>query len=160
MGKGMIEFRAFDIKTAFNRTSRKAVLQELQVHQGTEEWSTYINHFLKPKQFEVWWEGELRGRGSMNGGTLQGSPLSPVIFAISLEPTLRRIEHELNRFQINYWLSAFVDDLGLLTKDSEDMENAREIVKEIMEEDNYPLNESKEESITFNGKGNCCEIET
>ena len=62
------------------------------------------------------------------------------------------IEDELKRFQITIWLGAFVDDLGLLTEDKQDMDVAKETVREIMGRRNFPLDDAKEEFITFDGK--------
>jgi hypothetical protein len=67
-GKGLIKFRAFDIKTAFNRTNRSEVIRELEtglevkIGNLSSHLTSYVNRFLKPKPyFEVWWEGKKRG---------------------------------------------------------------------------------------------------
>jgi len=68
-----------DIKSAFNSLDREMVRKILTGHDDLRE---YVDHFLRPRKFEVRVNGRRIGEGTMVGGTPQGPPLSPARFTV------------------------------------------------------------------------------
>ena len=53
-----------------------------------ECWLPWLKRFMSPKEFEVAWDGGVRGRGAAARGVPQGSPLSLVLFLVFMGPIL------------------------------------------------------------------------
>ena len=83
-----------DIKSAFNALDRKVMKEVLVKHKDLQE---CIDHFLRPREFEVKVDGKRIGKGTMTGGTPQGSPLSPALFTVYMSAMVRRVERELRK---------------------------------------------------------------
>jgi len=66
-----------DIKSAFNSLDRDVMREVLRGHGDLRNWVDYV---LRPRTFEVKIDGRVIGKGTMVGGTPQGSPLSPTLF--------------------------------------------------------------------------------
>lgn len=64
-------------------------LREFRIDELTVQ---FIHHFLQPRTFDIWWDGQKRGRACMDQGTPQGTPLSPVIWLIYISRTLKKAE--------------------------------------------------------------------
>ena len=84
-----------DIKSAFNNLSSKGVLSSLQEADAPDPIKRYVTNFLRPRTFDIGWEGITRGRESMNKGTIQGSPISPVLWLIFAARILKMAEDNL-----------------------------------------------------------------
>ena len=71
-----------------------------------------MREFFRPRQFEVEWDGRVRGQGSANIGVPQGSPLSPVVFLIWMAPILEKMEAKLREeVGLDIEVPSFVDDI-------------------------------------------------
>ena len=122
---------------------------------------------MSPREFEVAWDGGVRGRGVATKGVPQGSPLSPVLFLVFMAPILeemeRRVKEEVRRVEVQF--PSYVDDLhcGLYDmRGAEDEEAKRErmqdlvtrvqrVVAEVAAEQELPLAADKEESLVLRG---------
>ena len=65
-----------DVKGGFNNVLGQEVLNAV-AGSCRRSWSKWLAHFFRPQQFEVKWDGKVRGKGSCNVGVPQGSPLIP-----------------------------------------------------------------------------------
>ena len=83
-----------DIKSAFNSLNREVTWQVLAGHEDLRE---YVDHFLRPRNFEVKVDGRKIGEGRMVGGTPQGSPLSPALFTVYMSAMVCKAEEGLRR---------------------------------------------------------------
>ena len=67
-------------------------------------WLPWLKRFMSQKEFEVAWDGGVRGRGVAAKGVPQGSPLSPVHFLVFMAPILeemeRRVKEEVGRVEV------------------------------------------------------------
>lgn len=79
------------IMSAFNRV-RKEKLVRLLTYNSLPSLAAYSRGFLAPQTFKMYWVGQERGIAQMAEGTPQGSPLSPVIWLIYLDDTLRKAQ--------------------------------------------------------------------
>ena len=76
-------------------------------------WLPWLQRFMSPWEFEVAWEGSVRGKGAAAKGVPQGSPLSPVLFLVFMTPIReemeRRVKEEMGRVEVPF--PSYVDDL-------------------------------------------------
>ena len=111
----------------------------------------------------VEWDGVVRGAGGAGEGFLQRSPLSPILFFISLARTILKMEEGIRRaipgleVEINSYV---VDDIAMTIFDGDGIMGMGRIVAkrgEIMEEveeiGGIPLEWEKEGTIVFGRKG-------
>lgn len=85
-----------DIKSAFNSLDRDEMYKILQDHDDLREW---VDHFLRPRSFDVKVDGKRIGRTTMVGGTPQGSPISPTLFTIYMSKVVWEAERELDKLE-------------------------------------------------------------
>ena len=157
----------WDIRGGF-RNSRLEVVEH-KVRQINMEiwqwWGGYIKNFFRPRNFEVEWDGKVRGSSRTNIEVPQGLPLSPVIFLIYMAPILDEIEQRLT--QETAWRGktpdvecpSFVDDIMASLMDwdgTRDMnlmiKKTKKIVEEVADKWNLPLETSKTESLVLKRK--------
>jgi len=58
------------------------VIRELEKSEEGKKWTPWVKEFFRAREFELEWDGKVRGKGKTNIRALQGSLLSPVIFLI------------------------------------------------------------------------------
>ena len=124
---------------------------------GKRGWCRWLRDFFRPRQFEVEWDGKVRGRGSDNVGVPQGSPLSPVVFLIWMAPILEKMEMRLKEeVGLDIEIPSFVDDIYMDIIDREggngiNMQRieaeVKRVVREVAEACKLPLELDKEEIL-------------
>ena len=152
-----------DVKGGFNNVLGQEVL-DVVARSKKRGWGRWLRDFFRPWQFEVEWDGKVRGQGSANVGVLQGSanvgvlqgsPLSPVVFLIWMALILRRMEERVKAGTgLDVELPSFVDDMCFDTVDWEGVSNMqrveadiKRIVRKVAEENHLPLEAEKEEVL-------------
>ena len=88
-----------DVVSAFNMLKREGVLKALKKANAPPHITDYTQGFLAQKSFDIQWDNVTRGRGSIQRGTPQGSPLPPVLWLCYIARTLKRAE-EIIEFKI------------------------------------------------------------
>ena len=67
---------------------------------------------MPPREFEVAWDGRVRGREAATKGVPQGSHLSPVLLIVYMAPILEemewRVKEEVGRVKV--YFASYVDD--------------------------------------------------
>ena len=103
----------WDVKGQFQNVVGEEVLRQLQEVEGTRGLCGWVERFVSPGDFEVLWDGRVRGRGRSTLGVPQGSPLSPVLFLVRMSPILsqmeKRIVEEVPGVAVEF--PSYVDDL-------------------------------------------------
>ena len=56
----------------------------------------WIDRFLEPRSFDIMIDGRRIGSTTMNGGSPQGSPLSPVLFSICMSHVITEAQQQLD----------------------------------------------------------------
>ena len=168
-GGGSVGWAFWDVKGGFQNVQSAEVLARMESCTPLRCWLPWLKRCMSPREFEVAWDGGVRGRGVATKGVPQGSPLSPVLFLVFMAPILeemeRRVKEEVGRVEVLF--PSYVDDLhcGLYDiRGAEGEEVKRErmqylvtrvqrVVAEVAAEQELPLAADKEESIVL--KGGC-----
>jgi len=121
-----------------------------------------VKEFFQAREFELEWDGKVRGKGKINVGAPQRSPLSQVIFLIWMAVIITKIEEALKReWQCgDLEQPSYVDDLHLgvsiwLQEMAQGIDLVRiwkkteEIVNRIATENHLPLEVSKHERLVL-----------
>jgi len=87
-----------DVKSAFNSLDRDKMYEILKDHEDLREW---VDHFLRPRTFDVKVDGKKIGKTTMIGGTPQGSPISPTLFTIYMSSVVWEAGKELDKLEAN-----------------------------------------------------------
>ena len=73
------------------------MIQQLRKSEEGEKWVPYVQDFFRSRQFEVEWDGIVRGKWRTHMGAPQRSPLSPLTFLMWMAPIIEKIEEEARR---------------------------------------------------------------
>lgn len=92
----------FDISNAFNCIHRQAIY-----HECDSQYLKFIHFCYSSERLMVLSSGESI---PMSGGTIQGDPLSPVLFSMGLMPVLRTLQDEFPELT----LLAYLDDITIV----------------------------------------------
>ena len=79
---GSVGWGFWDVKGGFQNVVGEEVLGLLVGGEGTQGLCGWVEQFVAPSDFEVSWDGKVRGMGRSTTGVPQGSPLSPVLFLV------------------------------------------------------------------------------
>lgn len=142
-----------DVETAFDRVNWQymfAVLRHIGLGDTMIQWITQI--YSNPTA-QVKTNGLLSDPFQITNGTRQGCPLSPLLFALSLEPFLCKIRMNpdiqgLKTGDTQYKVSAYADDLLFsLTNPSISLPNLLKEFEMYGKISNLKINYSKSEAI-------------
>ena len=143
-----------DVRGGFNNVLGQEVLDAVS-RSCKRGWCRWLIDFFRPREFDVEWDGKIRGHGSANVGVPQGSPLSPVVFLIWMAPILSKMEERVKgETGLDVEVPSFVDDICIDIIDwdvSRNMQcveaDIKRIVREVSEESNMPIETDKEEVL-------------
>jgi len=163
--EGAVGWNFWDVKGGFQNVREEDVIRELEKSEEGKKWIPWVKEFFRAREFELEWDGKVRGKGKTNIGAPQGSPLSPVIFLIWMAPIITKMEEALkNRWPtFDLELPSYVDDLHLGVsiwerimargiKMDEVLDEADKIVNRIAAENRLPLEDSKHERLILQKK--------
>ena len=164
---GSVGWAFWDVEGGFQNVRSAEVLDRIGGCGPLRCWLSWLERFMSPREFEVAWDGGVRGRGLATKGVPQGSPLSPVLFLVFMAPILEgmecRVKEEVGRIDVQF--PSYVDDLhcGLYDKRAVGQEEAKRermqdqvarvqrMVTEVATERRLPLAADKEESMVLRG---------
>ena len=164
---GSVGWAFWDVKGGFQNVRSADVLNRIGRCGPLRCWLSWLERFMSPREFEVAWDGSVRGRGAAAKGVPQGSPLSPVLFLVFMAPILeemeRRVREKVGRVDVQF--PSYVDDLhcGLYDRRVAGEEEAKRermqdlvarvqrVVAEVAAEQRLPLAADKEELMVLRG---------
>ena len=161
----------WDVKGGFQNVVGEEALGLLGGGEGTRGLCGWVERFVAPRDFEVSWDGKVRGMRRSTTGVPQGSPLSLVLFLVWMAPILtvmeRRIKEEVPGIAVEF--PSYVDDLhcglydkGRATRGQDEVDRRERmedllgrvsaVLKEVAAERCLPLAEDKEERLALQSK--------
>ena len=76
-------------------------------------WVSWLRRFMSTREFEVAWDGKVRGKREATKGVPQGSTLPPVLFLVYMASILEemecRVKEEVGRVAVQF--PSYVGDL-------------------------------------------------
>ena len=165
--RGSVGWAFWDVKGGFQNVRSAEVLNRIEGCGPLRCWLSWLERFMSPREFEVTWDGSVRGRSAATKVVPQGSPLSPVLFLVFMAPILeemeRRVKDEVGRVDVQF--PSYVDDLycELYDKWAAGEEEAKRermqdlvarvqrVVTKVGAERRLPLAADKEESMVPRG---------
>ena len=103
-GGGSVGWAFWDVKGGFQNVRSAEVLARMERCTPLRCWLPWLERFMSPREFEMAWDGGVRGRGVAAKGVPQGSPLSSVLFLVFMAPILeemeRRVKEEVGRVEV------------------------------------------------------------
>jgi len=63
------------VKGGFKNVGEEDVVRELEKSEEGKKWIPWVTQFFLAREFEIEWDGKVRGKGKKNAGAPQGSPL-------------------------------------------------------------------------------------
>ena len=79
VNRGSVGWAFWDVKGGFQNVRSAEVLNMIGGCGPLRCWLSWLKRFMSPREFEVAWDGRVRGRGAAAKGVPQESPLSPVL---------------------------------------------------------------------------------
>jgi len=115
VAEGAVGWNFWDVNGGFQNVREEDVIRELEKSEEGKKWIPWIKEFFRAREFDLEWDGKIRGKGKTNIGALQGSPLSPVIFLIWMAPIITKMDEALKAKwpSFDLELPSYVDDLHL-----------------------------------------------
>jgi len=163
--KGAVGWNFRDVKGGFQNVREEDVIRELEKSEEGKKWIPWVKEFFQAREFDLEWDGKIRGKGKTNIGAPQGSPLLPVIFLIWIAPIITKMEETLKAKwpSFDLELPSYVNDLHLgvsiwdkIKAQGINMEGILDevdkIVHRIAAENHLPLEDSKHEKLVLRNK--------
>ena len=94
-GGGSVGWAFWDVKGGFQNVRSAEVLARMESCTPLRYWLPWLERFMALREFEVAWDGRVRGRGVATRGVPQGSPLSAVLFLVIMAPILEEMERRV-----------------------------------------------------------------
>ena len=128
------------------------------------KWIPWCREFFRAREFEMEWDGRVRGRGRTNIGAPQELPDSPVLFLIWIAPIIAKMETAMERKFVGkraeIEMPSYIDDLqgGIYIWEPDVakrcnmgamLKEANAEVNRIAEENHLPLEDSKHERLVL-----------
>jgi hypothetical protein len=130
-----------DVAAAFPSTTKARVLQMLIENRSHPTIIRWVDQWLTNREIETWIDGKMAGRKKTECGVPQGSPCSPVLFALTLAKALAKLPDGVSYVDDCTWCISF-------TSQREFKEKARKLLDQVhdrLSEAGFAMDEGKTE---------------
>ncbi len=115
---------ALDAEKAFDQVEWKYILTTIKEFNLGDRFSSWVSMLYHHTSASVLTNLDRSPQFELHRGTRQGCPLSPLLFAIAIEPLANAIRHHpqippLNIGQVDHIISLYADDVLLYLSDTE-----------------------------------------
>ena len=139
-----------DLRKAFDTVSHKKFLQLMRARGAPEAWVMQLGKMLAGRQMKLF-----DALINLEVGTAQGSPISPLLFILFMNPLIERLRACRGvQFAAQAFIRCllFADDVCLAVESLEDLVGMLRICEEWAQEFGMSFNASKSEIIQLAGK--------
>jgi hypothetical protein len=139
-----------DVKGAFDHVSRTRLTKRLEELEADPQRIRWTDNFMKDRKVSLIINGYETAMKPTNSGIPQGSPVSPILFAIYISGVFEEVEDETGAVGIS-----FVDDLSWIASGAnvmeiaETLEKCAKIATRWAEQNAVELDIAKTEAILF-----------
>ncbi|KAJ1518843.1 hypothetical protein ONE63_011547 [Megalurothrips usitatus] len=137
---------SIDLAKAFDRVTKKSILDSLRRHQIDEHTIQYIMANYDAIFTTIECNGKTTREIKIKRGTKQGDPTSGLLFNLIIDDLLDELEEHCEGVKVGETrvkALAFADDLVLLAEDDKAMEEMTTITEEFLSHHNLEVNQSK-----------------
>jgi ribonuclease HI len=130
-----------DVAAAFPSTSKQRVVKMLIDNKAHPTVIRWVNNWLTDRAIETWIDGKPVERSAVNCGVPQGSPCSPVLFALTLANAVRELPDGISYVDDCSWIISF-------TKQRDFQEQATTLLDQVnstLAEHGFKMDEAKTE---------------
>lgn len=144
-----------DFDKAYDRVEYHYLSKVMELMGFSHTFVNVVNNCIRGTRTKFVVNGTLTGYVSLSRGIKQGCPLSTTLYAIFIEPLLRKLHLTLPGFQfygIKSVVQAYADDVSVLLNNDQDMDEARLILENYQRDSGAHLSVNKSAILTI-GQG-------
>jgi ribonuclease HI len=130
-----------DVAAAFPSTSRQRVVKMLVDNGAHPTIIRWVNGWLTNRAIDTWIDGKPAGSKMVNCGVPQGSPCSPVLFALTLASALEELPDGISYVDDCSWIINFSGQRDFHTKATELLDQ----VHRVLSKHGFQMDEDKTE---------------
>lgn len=146
-----------DISNAYGNLNRESLCKILQTYHVDQKFINYFNSFYDYLEYYVTNDNKMSGPFKWKDGLIQGCSLSPLLFITALNYILTHIDSQFkNKYGYDLensnkiLLTAFVDDICLITKDTVSAEIVYNKLVELFKNIGLPISKEKTNIMIIN----------
>lgn len=153
VAKGRQLYAAFlDLRKAFDSVNHKKFIALLRARSTPEAWVSQLIKLLAGRKMKLF-----DALISLEVGTAQGSPISPLLFIIFIDPLIQRLRARCKGVRLTLSGASlrdlgFADDMKLLTEDTLDLQVGLEVSEAWAQDFGMTFNAAKCELIQIVGR--------
>ena len=139
-----------DISNAFGNLNRKKLYEILEKYHVDKKFIDYLKFYYNNFKYYCKTKNWTTNNIKWNGGIIQGCPLSPILFVISLNYILTYLDNKYKEefgYKINestnILFTAFMDDICIMCRDLKKLEEMYNKIKFLFECIGLPINKNK-----------------
>lgn len=143
-----------DFSKAFDRVNHQYLLETMKRMGFTQENIAVIRNVITGMSAKISVNCQQTRPIEIKRGVPQGSPLSMLLFVLSLEPLLRQVQDHLTGINIcgnKTAVGAYADDVGIIVRNREDVNLLEALLRRYCSASDAQLNPNKSKFLSIRG---------